>query len=93
MSRKNTSEAGSEPSTPEVKKTRTPVNKQERLVKLASQRVSRAIRAILQVGALGKYQPTETQRAKITGALNDAIDNATNALAVQTTVSKENFAL
>lgn len=56
--------------------------KQQRFVRLATARVSKAVKSIYNIGNLGGagYESTVEQRQKITDALNTAVENAVSRL-------------
>jgi hypothetical protein len=60
--------------------------KNQKFVRLAQQRVSRAVKMIYNIGNLGGagYESTEDQRKKIEDALTGAVTNAINRLNKET---------
>jgi len=60
--------------------------KNQKFVRLAQQRVSRAVKMIYNIGNLGGagYESTEEQRKKIEDALTGAVQNAINRLNKET---------
>lgn len=53
--------------------------KKSDLARLATSRVSKALKAILQIRNLGRYNPSENQRKKVIGALQTAVESANTA--------------
>jgi hypothetical protein len=57
------------------RKVLTDKERAEKLQKIASPRVSRALRVLKQVGQLKRYKPTSAQQNAILRALEDGISN------------------
>jgi len=74
MAKKSTTSKTDFPATTETKN--------QKFVRLAQARVSRAVKMIYNIGNLGGsgYESTEEQRNKISEALNGAVENALNRL-------------
>lgn len=66
----------------DMKTEKTNETKNQKFVRLAQQRVSRAVKMIYNIGNLGGsgYESTEDQRKKIEEALTGAVTNAVNRL-------------
>jgi len=66
----------------ETKTTDKNESKNQKFVRLAQARVSRAVKMIYNIGNLGGsgYESTPEQREKIAQALNGAVENALNRL-------------
>lgn len=93
MNKNQQSTAGATTAPATTRKTRTPLDKPAQLLKLANQRVPRALRAVELIGALGKYSPTDDQVDKIHTALQEAIDQARNKLMAGKQVAPSKFTL
>lgn len=76
-----------------TRKPRTPVDKPAQLLKLANQRVPRALRAIELIGSLGKYSPNDVQVDRIHTALQEAIDQSRNKLMAGSQAAPSKFTL